>query len=262
MNKTLYFTAILAILTTLAMPAAAGESVSYHDGDTALEGYWAPSACADPDKAPVVMIVHQWLGLGAYEKMRADMLAEKCYNAFAVDMYGKDSRPAGKSEAGKLAGRYKSDPPLARRRINAALAHVRSRADADSARVAAIGYCFGGTMALELARSGADIDGAVSFHGGLSTPAPVGEPGVIKASIQVHHGADDPHVPPAEVEAFMKEMNAADADWHLTYYSGAVHSFTHKDAGNDPSTGAAYDEKADRRSWNALLDFLVNTLGQ
>ena len=241
--------------------ASAGETVTYQDGETLLEGYWVPARCGGAN-APVVMIIHQWKGPGAYEKRRADMLAEKCYHAFVVDMYGKDVRPKDTKEAGAEAGKYKNDPALARRRITAALDYARGREGVDKDRIAVIGYCFGGTMALELARSGADIAAAISFHGGLSSKAPVTEKGAVKAAIQVHHGAADPHVPPAEVDGFTKEMDTAGADWMLASYAHAVHAFTEKEAGNDPSKGAAYDEKADKRSWEGALAFLSERLGR
>lgn len=251
----------LIVFFLAAGPAFAGETVAYQDGDTVLEGYWAPANCNDHGMpAPTVIVIHQWMGLTDYEKMRADMLAAQCYNAFAADMYGKGVRPVNKDEAGNQASLYKKDPALARKRINAALNYVRSRSGADAGRIAAIGYCFGGTMALELARSGADIAGAVSFHGGLSTPARVTKPGIIRAAVQIHHGAADPFVPQEEVTGFMKEMDEAGADWTLTQYADAVHAFTQKNAGNDSSTGAAYNEKADRRSWTAMIDFLGETL--
>ncbi len=142
-----------------------------------------------------------------------------------------------------------------RARAKAALDTLLKQPLVDAKRVAAMGYCFGGTMALELARTGANIKGAISFHGALATKAPAKE-GTIQASVQVHHGADDPYVPPAEVETFVKEMNTAKADWVMTSYAHAVHAFTEKEAGNDPSKGAAYNEKADKRSWQSALDFL------
>ena len=263
MPSTMRLAALAAIISAALViapaPARAGETVIYRDGDATLEGYWAAAQCGE-GPAPVVMVVHQWMGPGDYEKARADMLAKECYNAFVVDMYGQGVRPADKTEAGAQATLYKNDPALARGRMKAALDYVRSRADADPARVAVIGYCFGGTMALELARSGADINAVISFHGGLSTKAPAGA-GAVKAAVQVHHGAADPHVPPAEVAAFVAEMDGADADWVFTSYAGAVHAFTEKAAGSDPSTGAAYDEKADRRSWTAARAFLAETLG-
>jgi dienelactone hydrolase len=252
---------IICLLMTLPFSAAqAGKPFEYKDGDTQLEGYWAVSTCDKPGKKPVVLIVHQWMGLGNYEKSRADMLADQCYNAIAIDMYGKGVRPKDQEEAGKMAGLYKGDFALARKRLKAALDYVLSTDGIDNTRVAILGYCFGGTMALELARSGADIDGAVSFHGGLATKAPVQE-NAVKASVQIHHGADDPLVPPEEVKAFVEEMNAANADWSMTHYAHAVHSFTQKDAGSDPSKGVAYNEKADKRSWQSMLDFLKEIFG-
>lgn len=247
---------IVGAAFSIPVPAlAAGKAVAYKDGGTVLEGYWAEAAnCAEGEAAPVVMIVHQWKGLGAYEKNRADMLALNCYHAFAIDMYGQGIRPQTRAEAGKQASLYKSDPALSRRRLMAALDYARERAGTSGPGVAIMGYCFGGTMALELARAGADIKGAISFHGGLSTPAPATAP--VKPSIQIHHGAADPNVPPAEVDAFITEMDAADADWMLIHYADAVHSFTERAAGDDPSTGSAYNEKADKRSWSATLAFL------
>ena len=115
-------------------------------------------------------------------------------------------------------------------------------------------------MVLELARSGADVKGVISFHGGLATPAPVTHPGTIKAAIQIHHGAADPIVPPEEVAAFKAEMKAVDANWSMTQYPGAIHAFTQKNAGNDPSTGVAYNAEADRLSWEVTLNFLRETL--
>lgn len=258
MRRLLPVLAVLALFA--AAPAHAGETVIYKDGDTTLEGYWAPAQCGGKS-APVVMIVHQWMGLGAYEKSRADMLAGQCYNAFAVDMYGQGVRPTNNEEAAKQSSLYKNDPALSRRRITAALTYARAHDGVDAQRIAVIGYCFGGAMALELARSGADIKAAVTFHGDLTTKDPVKQPGIIKAAIQVHHGAADPHVTQANVKNFMAEMNAADADWSLTQYAHAVHSFTDKSAGDDPSKGVAYNEKADRRSWSAALAFLKERLG-
>ena len=177
-----YFILLFAglVLAANGARAAGGEIISYSDGTTALEGYWSPSQCGGEKPAAVVLVVHQWMGLTAYEKMRADMLAAQCYNALAIDMYGKGVRPTNYDEAGAQADIYKGDSALARRRINAALDYVRTRADIDTAHIAAIGYCFGGSMVLELARSGANISGIISFHGGLATPAPVTQPGIHK----------------------------------------------------------------------------------
>lgn len=260
------FVILCALSLFFAFPfnsAHAGETMIYKDGDVELEGYWQPSACTAEQhySAPTVLIIHQWMGLTDNEKMRAEMLSKNCYNAFAVDMYGKGIRPANTDEAGKQATLYKTDSALGRQRITAALEFVKTLPNVDANKIAVMGYCFGGTMALELARSGADVKGAISFHGALATPAPVTTPGTIKAALQIHHGADDPLVPQTEVQAFTKEMNAANADWSLTQYAHAVHAFTQKEAGNDPSKGVAYNEKADKRSWAAALDFLKEIFG-
>lgn len=230
------------------------KTVEYQDGDVVLEGYLA----WDPEKngtaRPGVLIVHQWMGLTDYEKRRCRQLAELGYVAFALDIYGKGVRPENPQEAGAQAGKFKSDRQLYRRRLNLGLEQLREAQGVDSNRLAAIGYCFGGTGVLELARSGADVDGVVSFHGGLDSPAP--EDGKnIKAKILVCHGADDPFVPAKDIEAMKEEFNAADVDWQMIYYSNAVHSFTQPMAGNDNSRGAAYNKQADERSWEAMKDF-------
>lgn len=235
------------------------EPVSYRDGDTELQGYWISAACLSQDPPPVVLVVHQWMGISPHEIAQAQKLSRHCYDVFVIDIYGKGNKPPSKQEAGKLAGKYKQDPALSLSRMNAALDFVKKRGK--NGKIAAIGYCFGGTMVLDLARSGAELAGVVSFHGGLATAHPAPEKGKIKAAVQVLHGAADPHVPPAEVTAFMAEMDAAGADWHLVHYAEAVHAFTHEDAGDDVSTGAAYNEKAAKRSWRAATGFLKEVFG-
>jgi dienelactone hydrolase len=181
--------------------------------------------------------------------------------AFACDIYGKGIRPTAMPDAVAQAGKYKGDRALLRKRVNAGLETLLKQEGVDKKRVAAIGYCFGGTSVLELARSGADVSGVVSFHGGLSSPTPEDAKN-IKAKVLALHGADDPNVPPAEVAAFEKEMRDAKVDWQLVAYGGAVHSFTDKSAGNDNSKGAAYNEKADRRSWEAMKDLFAEIFGK
>lgn len=246
---------IMLLFLFCVRAAAAGEAVDYRDGPETLEGYWVPAKCETEGVHPVVMVVHQWKGLGDHEKEKSEVLAEQCYDVFAVDMYGKGVRPATNQEAAAEASKYKNDPGKALERINAALDYIRTRTG-DTAPVAAIGYCFGGGVVLDFARSGADVRGVVSFHGALSSRLPPPGPGSVRAAIQVHNGAADPHVPPAQVQAFKDEMSAAQADWQFTDYAGAVHAFTDRRAGNDPSSGAAYDERADRRSWAAMTAFL------
>jgi len=229
------------------------EAVEYmHDG-TVLEGYLAYDKGIEGDR-PVVIVVHEWTGLNEYAKSRARQLAEMGYLAFAADIYGKGVRPANREEAAEQAGIYRSNIPLMRGRVNAALEQARSFELADADQVAAIGYCFGGGVVLELARSGAKLDGVVSFHGNLNTPDTTDAQN-IKAKVLVLHGAADPYVPDVQVQTFMDEMRSANVDWQLIMYSGAVHAFTNPASGDDPSTGAAYDPLADKRSWEHMKLF-------
>jgi dienelactone hydrolase len=231
------------------------KTVEYKHGDVVLEGVlaWPKDA---KGKLPGVLICHQWMGMGDYEKRRAQETAKLGYVAFAVDIYGKGVRPKDPGEAAKMATGYKSDRALLRARALAGLEVLRKDERVDATKLAAQGYCFGGTTALEVARSGAEIRGAISFHGDLSSPAPA-DARQIKGKVLVLHGADDPFVPPAQVLAFEDEMRKAGVDWHLVAYGGAVHSFTLKHAGNDNSKGSAYNEKADARSWEAYKAFLA-----
>lgn len=251
--KVIALTAMGVLVAGSAAAAVKSAAVEYRQGETVLQGFLAYDDALD-GRRPGVLIVHQWMGVTDYERMRAEQLAALGYVAFAVDVYGQGVRPADTAEAGKLAGRYKGDRQLLRERVAAGLAALRSDERVDPDRIAAIGYCFGGTAVLELARSGADVAGVVSFHGGLDSPKP--EDGRrIKAKVLVLHGADDPFVSDADLAAFQKELRDAEVDWQMVYYSGAVHAFTQPQAGDDPSRGAAYDERADRRSWQAMRTF-------
>ncbi len=234
------------------------EAVAYKAGDTVCEGFLAYDKAVTGAR-PGVLIAHQWKGLGDYEKKRAVMLAELGYTAFAVDVYGQGVRPANPQDAGALAGRYKGDRALLRSRMNAGFEVLKKNPLADPKRLSAIGYCFGGTAVLELARGGAELNGVVSFHGGLSSPTPADAKN-IRGKVLVLHGADDPFVKPDEVAAFGDEMRAAKVDWQLFSYGGAVHAFSDFGAGNDNGKGAAYNEAADRRSWAAMKVFFGEVL--
>lgn len=226
--------------------------------DVVCEGWHAYDDSLDGER-PTVLIVHQWTGLTDYEKMRAEMLAKLGYNVFAVDIYGKGIRPQP-PEAGKMAGKYKGDRGLYRKRLTDGLQKAKKLAQTDQSKIAAIGYCFGGTGVLELARSGAKVEGFVSFHGGLNTPTP-SDAKNIEGEVLALHGADDPHVPVDEVAAFEKEMKDATVEYELVKYPGAVHAFTQKFAGDDPSKGAAYNEEADKKSWEAMKAFFEEIFG-
>jgi dienelactone hydrolase len=234
------------------------KTIEYRDGDTVLEGVmvWDDAHVKAPSKVPGVLIVHQWMGRTEYEDGRAKQLAKLGYVTFALDIYGKGVRPTNPGDAGKQAGVYKKDRALYRRRLQLGLEQLRASSMVDSKKIAAIGYCFGGTGVLELARTGESINGVVSFHGGLDSINPQ-EAKNIKAKILICHGADDPFVPAKDIDAMKKEFADADVDWQMIYYSEAVHSFTQPMAGNDPSRGAAYQELADKRSWQAMNAFFA-----
>ncbi|KYG61473.1 dienelactone hydrolase [Bdellovibrio bacteriovorus] len=256
--KALWKTTTLVLATifsaTAAHAAIKSEAVEYKDGKTVLEGYIVYDDSWTTPR-PAVMIVHQWMGLTDHEKQSAEKLANQGYVAFAIDLYGKGNRPGNMAEAGGLAGTFKSNRQMFRDREKAAFEFLKKNKKVDSKKVVIAGYCLGGTGALEAARGGIPVVGAVSFHGGLSADKPEKTKN-LKAKLLVLHGAVDPNVPPKEVEGFMKEMNDAKADYQFIAYSGAVHAFTQKESGNDPSKGAAYNEAADRRSWVAFMDFL------
>jgi dienelactone hydrolase len=231
------------------------ETVAYKDGDVALEGYLAYDD-AGPAKRPGILVVHDWMGVTAETKRRADMLAGLGYVAFAADIYGKGVRPADMKAAAAESGKWKGQRPALRQRARAALDLLAANKHVDAANLVALGYCFGGTVALEEARSGAPLVGTVVFHGGLDTPTPA-DAKAIKGKVLALQGGDDPYVPAAQVDAFEKEMRDGGVDWQLVSYGGAVHAFTISNAGSDNSKGAAYNEKADHRSWDAMKGFFA-----
>mgnify|MGYP000853276494 CR=1 FL=1 len=248
------------LLPALSQAAIETKTIEYRQGDTRLVGYLAyPKDAKGP--LPGILVVHEWMGVNDYAKHRAEQLAKLGYVAFAADIYGDGKIAANREEAGKLAGSYKKDRPLLRARVAAGLATLKAQPGVASNHVAAIGYCFGGTTVLELARSGEDVAGIVSFHGGLDTPTPEDAKN-IRAKVLALHGADDPYVPADQVMAFENEMRQAGVDWQLVAYGGAVHGFTNPDNGTDNSKGAAYNASADARSWGTMQQFFNELFAQ
>lgn len=231
------------------------EVIEYKHGDVVLEGCLAYDDASDA-KRPGVLVCHEWKGHGEYVRRRARMLAEMGYVAFALDMYGKGVVAKSHEEAAKLSGAHLGDRKFMRERARAGLSVLTGHRLCDVKRVAAIGYCFGGTTVLELARSGADLVAVVSFHGMVGTPHPEDAKN-IKARVLVCHGAEDGFIPEKDIAAFHKEMKDAGVDYQFISYGGAVHSFTVQEAGDDKAKGAAYNEKADRRSWQAMKDLFA-----
>jgi dienelactone hydrolase len=253
MRKALSLLVLAGSLAGLAHAAVQTRDITYKEGKTELKGMLAwDDAVAGP--RPGILVIHQWMGLTDYEKGRAKQLAGLGYTAFAADIYGAEDTPKDMKSAGASAGKYKGDRALYRKRLSAALAVLKKQAEVDPKRTAAIGYCFGGTGALEMARMNADVLGVVAFHGGLDA-GKIEDVKEIKPKVLVLHGANDPYGPADVVNALEKELDAAHADWQVVKYSGAVHAFTQPEAGNDPSKGVAYNASADKRSWAAMQGF-------
>ena len=249
---------LLLFMVLAALPASAAlveQVVTYELDGVILEGLLVHDDAIEGTR-PGVLVIHQWMGLTDNERMRARLLAEMGYVAFAADVFGQGVRPANMQEAGQEAGKYYADRGLFRARVRAGLDRLLAVPGVDAARVAAIGYCFGGTAVLELARAGAPVAGVVSFHGGLASPTPE-DAQAIQARVFVCHGAVDPYVPMDEVQGFVEEMESASVDYQMVFYAGAVHAFTQKEAGDDPSQGAAYDARADARSWEHMKGFFA-----
>jgi dienelactone hydrolase len=251
--------ALAAVLPTVAAAKLHQQTVDYNQGGAVLSGYLAYDD-AVAGLRPAVLVFHHWMGIDDYIRGRTDQLARMGYVAFAGDIYGKGVRPANTTEAGALATTYRNDRVLMRKRALAALDTLRLMPGVDVKRIAVIGYCFGGGVALELARSGADVAGVATFHGTLDTPHPEDAKN-IKAKVLVMQGTDDPVAPLKQIGAFEDEMRGGGVDYEINLYGGAVHSFTQPMAGNDPKTGNAYNPEADRRSWQAMNDFFAELFG-
>lgn len=224
--------------------------VEYSHGSTALEGHIAFNEQLTAP-LPAVLVVHEWRGLNDYARKRAEQLAGLGYVGFAVDMYGQGVLAKDTEEAGRLMTPFVNDRQLCRARIGAAFHFITKFPQVDANRVAIIGYCFGGLAALELARSGAKLRAVVTFHANLSSPTPA-DAQHIKAKVLACHGGNDPLVPPAQVQAFIKEMRDAKVDWQLIEYGNTVHSFTFPGAGSNVASGLAYNADSDRRSWEHM----------
>jgi dienelactone hydrolase len=247
-----------------ASPAAMAQKletkdVEYTDGATKLKGFLV----FDPGqqgKRPAVLVFPEWWGLNDYAKSRATQLAQMGYVAFAVDMYGDAKTTTKAEEAQAFTKPFYGDPSLTRSRAKAALDTLLKQPNVDASKIAAIGYCFGGTCALELARSGADVQAVVAFHAGLDTKNPADAKN-IKGRVLVCTGGADGMVGPDKREAFIKEMEDANVNYQMCVYSGAKHAFTNPDAGKFGIPGIAYDKQADERSWREMQDLFGEVLG-
>jgi dienelactone hydrolase len=253
---------ILLLLTLCCFGGAAqaavqGREVSYEADGTTLKGYLAYDD-AIKGKRPGVLVVHEWWGQNDYARMRARMLAALGYTALAVDMYGNGKVVDNPDDAGKLSGEVYKNMPMAKARFEAAMQLLRQQETVEAGELAAFGYCFGGGIALSMARMGEDLKGVASFHGGLDTNSPA-QPGKIKARIISFSGEADPMIGADKVAAFRKEMDAAGADYRVVTYPGAKHAFTNPAAdelGKKFNLPIAYDAAADKDSWGQATVFL------
>lgn len=238
-----------------------GTEVTYATDATTMKGYLVKDA-SSTGKRPGVLVIHEWWGHNDYTRERADMLAELGYTALAVDMYG-DGKEAGHPEdAGKFAGEVMSNLPEAKARFEQALATLKADPTVDSARIAVIGYCFGGSVALSMANAGYDIAAVAAFHSGLGLPV-MPEAGAVKAEILVCNGADDPFVPAEQTEAWKSAMDAAGVNYKYIAYEGAVHAFTSPGAdalGQQFDLPLAYQKEADEQSWEEMKALFDRTL--
>ncbi len=234
--------------------AIISNTVGYLDNGVALEAFFAFDDTFS-NRRPAVLINHAWAGRDGFVEEKAVQLAALGYVGFAVDMYGKGILGTTPEENAALMQPFINDRALLLQRIKAALAAVKLLPWVDDTKVAAIGYCFGGLCVLDLARSGADVNGVVSFHGLFGAPDNLKDQS-IKAKVLALHGHDDPMVPVEQVIAFEQEMTAAGADWQLLTFGQTMHAFTNPVA-NNPDFGTVYQADADRRSWLAMKNFLA-----
>ncbi len=253
-----YLSSVILLFSLQVFAKVTIETVQYKEGNTVLEGVVAydPALVKKNGLLPGVVVVHDWMGVGYYVKSRAAQLAQLGYVALVADIYGKGVRPKDTKEAGALVTKFKAgDRKAMRERAFAAYEYLKKNKNVNHDKISAMGYCFGGTVALEMARLGLPLTGVISFHGGLAS-VKAEEAKNIKSRLLILHGAIDPFVPATEVIQFQKELNDANVSYEFVSYSGAVHAFTEKHVGTDITTGAAYNERADKRSFAAMEDFL------
>ena len=263
MKKFLLMMSLACLSSAVAQAAVIGKEVSYTANGTTMKGYIAYDD-AFKGKRPAVLVVHEWWGHNDYVRHRADMLAQQGYTALAVDMYGDGKLAAHPDDAGKFATEVSKNMPMAKARFEAGMKLLRKQKTVDAHELAAIGYCFGGGVVLNMARAGEPLKAVVSFHGSLSTDTPV-VAGQIKARIVSFTGEDDVMITADKVAAFKQEMSDAKADFRVVTYPGVKHSFTNPDAdelGKKFNLPLAYNADADKDSWQQATVFLKDAFSK
>ena len=248
-------------ISAVAQAAVQTKDVEYRQGDTTLKGMLAWDDARGDAKLPAVLVLPEWWGVTEYPKERAKQLAGSGYVAFAADMYGNGQTTDDPGQAGKLAGAVKGDRALMRARAQAGLDVLKGQANVDPAKIAVVGYCFGGTGAIELALSGAPLAGVVSFHGGLDFPD-LEDTKSIKCPVLICNGAADSFVPAEQIGAFTGALSKAHVLWSFINYPDAVHSFTNPKADEHHIPGIAYNAAADKQSWQDMKEFFGRVLAQ
>jgi dienelactone hydrolase len=252
--------ATVALSAGLAPAAVVSKTIDYEFDGTKLKGYLAYDDSIK-EKRPGVLVVHEWWGLDDYAKERCNMLAKLGYVAFAVDMYGDGKHSKHPEDAKKMATEVRDNLKLWRGRAEAGLKQLTSQPNVDSDKIAAIGYCFGGSTCLQLAYSGADLKAVATFHAALPTPT-AEEAKAIKPKILVCNGADDTFIPEKAITAFKDAFNKASVKYTFENFPGAVHSFTVPDADKVGMKGMKYDKVADEKSWKMMQDLFKEQLGR
>lgn len=250
---------VLVCQVSAALAAVQTKEVEYRQGETTLQGLLAWDDAAK-GRRPGVVVVHEWWGHNEHTRQQARRLAEAGYVGFALDLYGKGKVTTHPKDAEAFMTEAARDPATLAARFNAALELLKRDPHVDPQKIGAIGYCFGGGVVLDQARSGADLDAVASFHGMLGTRT-AARKGAVKARILVLTGGDDPMAPPQQVEAFKSEMTAAGAKFEVVSYPGARHGFTNPQAGKAGMEALAYNAEADKKSWAALLAMLKQVFG-
>jgi dienelactone hydrolase len=266
MKKFVLYTGLMLAAAVSNISAAhatvQGKEVTYGINGTVLKGYIAYDD-AIKGKRPGILVVHEWWGLNDYARKRARMLAEQGYTALALDMYGNGRQAHHPDDAGKFASEVAKNAPLAKARFEAALNLLKKQKTVDKDNIGAVGYCFGGSVVLEMARAGEPLKVVVSYHGGLGTEHPA-EPGQVHARIASFTGEEDPMIPATQVAAFRQEMDQAGVTYKAVTYPGAKHAFTNPEAdgyGKEFNLPLAFDPAADKDSWEQGLAFLKEGFG-
>jgi dienelactone hydrolase len=249
----------IVLCESTSVAAIQTKTISYKQGNQEFKGFLAWDD-ASSDKRPGVLVVHEWWGLNDYARDRAKQLASEGYIAFAADMYGDGKTTKHPDEAKQMATTVRQNADEWGKRAVAALDVLKSQPQCDTSKLAAIGYCFGGSTALQLAFSGADIDAVASFHGALPVPS-ADQVKNTKATILICHGAQDSFIPEKTIQEFRAALDAGGADWEMDYYAGAEHSFTVKSADSLGIKGMKYDAEADKRSWARMQSLLKEKFG-